>query len=357
MNMPIYDTRSLIKTAKKIYPVLNWFRNRYFPTSDQDMFPTSKVLIEYKEGSRKMAPFVIPRKGGITMDREGYTAQEYQPPFIAPQRPLTIDDLNKKGFGEDLYSEMTPEQRQAQVLGEDLADLSAMIDRREEWMCGEVIFTGEVIMKHYAEAYGKGEPVEKVLRYYDTAEGFQNIYTPSVLWDAAGPKIYNDLDAMVSVLTSAGCQVTDLNMASDVYSVFINDPGVQKLLDNRSMNIGNITPVETPDGVAHVGNIVVRGKKLDIFVYDETYEDESGNIVPFMPSGKLFLAAHGMGRLLYGAITQIEQEDNQFHTYRGKRIPKYLTDAKNEVREIRVSSAPVPVPNDKRGWVVADVLN
>lgn len=353
--MSIYDTRSLIKTTKKIYPVVNWFRNRYFPTSDQDIFPTKKVLIEYKEGSKKLAPFVIPRKGGITMDREGYTAKEYMPPYIAPQRPLTIDDLNDKGFGEDLYSELTPEQRQAQVLGEDLADLSSMIDRREEWMCSEVIFTGQVIMKHYAEKYGVGEPVEKVLRYYDTT--FQNIYTPAVLWDGTSPKMYDDLDAMVAMLTTAGCLATDLNMASDVYSKFINDSGIQKLLDNRSINIGNITPVETPEGVAHVGNITVRGKKLDIFVYDEQYEDETGSIGSFMPSGKLMISAPGMGRMLYGAITQIEQEDNVFHTYRGKKIPKYLADPKQEVREIRVASAPIPVPNDLKGWVVADVLS
>ena len=287
--MSIYDTRTLIKTAKKIYPVLNWFRNRYFPTSDQDIFPTAKVLIEYKEGNRKMAPFVIPRKGGITMEREGYTAVEYEPPYIAPKRPLTIDDLNKKGFGEDLYSEYTPEQRQAQVLGEDIAELTAMVDRREEWMCGEVLFSGEVIMKHYAEAYGEGKPIEKVLRYYDTT--FQNIYTPAVLWSEANSTIYDDLDAMVKILTTAGCQAADLNMASDVYSRFINNKGVKELLDNRSMNIGNINPVVTPEGVAHVGNIIVRGKKLDIFVYDEVYEDEDGDLMPFMPAGKLFISA------------------------------------------------------------------
>ncbi|BCJ98105.1 major capsid protein [Anaerocolumna chitinilytica] len=354
--MSIYDTRTLIKTVKKIYPVLNWFRNRYFPTSDQDIFPTKKVLIEYKQGNRKLAPFVIPRKGGITIDREGYTAKEYIPPYIAPQRPLTIDDLNDKGFGEDLYSDMTPEQRQAQVLGEDLADLSAMIDRREEWMCRELLLTGEVIMKHYAEKYGEGEPVEKVLRYYDNQDGFQNVYTPTAQWDESTADLYEDLDAMVFMLTTEGCAAKDLNMAADVYARFINDPKIQKLLDNKSINIGNIDPIETPDGVAHVGTIIIRGKKLDIFVYDEVYEDEDGDIEPFMPSGTLFITAPGMGRMLYGAVSQIEQEDNQFHTYRGKKIPKYLSDAKNEVREIRVASAPVPVPNDKKAWVVAQVL-
>ncbi|BBF41998.1 putative capsid protein of prophage [Lachnospiraceae bacterium KM106-2] len=354
--MSLYETPTLIKTAKKIFPVSLWFRNRYFPTTDQDMFPGKQVLIEYKEGSRKMAPFVIPRQGGITMERSAYTATAYEPPYIAPQRPLTIDTLNQKGFGEELYENKTPEQRQAEVLGEDLADLSEMIDRREEWMCSELLQSGEVIMKHYAEEYGKGTPVEKVLRFYDKAKGFQNKYTPDTTWDMETATIYDDLDAMVSMFTKHGCPVADINMSAGVYSRFIGNEKIQKLLDNRSMHIGDITPIETPEGVAHVGYIIVRGKKLDIFVYDENYEDEAGTIVSFVKEGNIILTAPGMGRTLYGAISQIEESDHLFHTYRGMKIPKYLCDSKHETREIRVASAPVPVPNDRNGWVVAHVL-
>lgn len=353
--MSLYETRTLIKTAKKIYPVLTWFRNRYFPTSDQDIFPTKKVLIEYKEGGKKMAPFVIPRKGGITMEREGYIAKDYTPPYIAPQRPLTIDDLNDKGFGEDLYTNMTPEQRQAQVLGEDLSELSEMIDRREEWMCAEVLFKGEVVMKHYAEKYGVGTPVEKVLRFYDSA--FDNEFIPTTDWDATGATIYDDLEAMVLMLVQAGCKATDLVMSSSVWKAFINDAKIQKLYDLARINVGNIEPMELPDGVAYMGQIVIGGKKLDIFVYAEQYEDENGTTQTYMPSGNILITAPGMGRMLYGAITQIEQEDGVFHTYTGRKIPKYISDPKNELREIRVASAPIPVPNDRKGWVVAEVIS
>lgn len=353
--MGLYDTTTLIKTAKKIYPVLTWFRNRYFPTSDQDIFPTNQVLIEYKEGGRKMAPFVIPRRGGITMEREGYIGKEYEPPYIAPQRPLTIDDLNKKGFGENLYSEMTPEQRQAQVLGEDLSDLSEMIDRREEWMCSELLFKGEIIMKHYAEKYGVGTPVEKVLRFFDST--FDNEYTPVKDWDDAEATIYDDCESMVMMLTQAGCKATDLVMSASVWKSFINDPKIQKLYDLARVNMGSIEPTELPDGVAYMGQIIIGGKKLDIFVYAEQYEDESGVIQTYMPSGKILVTAPGMGRMLYGAISQLEQTDGTFHTYTGKKIPKYLADARSEVREIRVASAPVPVPNDRKGWVVSTVIS
>jgi hypothetical protein len=96
-----------------------FLRDRYFPTTapvngvSEDIFPGEEVLVEYRNGSKKIAPCVMPRKGGITIEREGYKTFSYVPPFIAPQRPLTIDDLNKKGFGEQLFQNVTPQQRQA----------------------------------------------------------------------------------------------------------------------------------------------------------------------------------------------------------------------------------------------------
>lgn len=353
--MGLYDTSTLISAVAKIHPVVTWFRNRYFPTTDRDIFPTSRVLIEYKEGGRKMAPFVIPRKGGITMEREGYISKEYEPPYIAPQRPLTIDDLNKKGFGESLYSNQTPEQRQARVLGEDLSELSEMIDRREEWICSELLFKGEVIMKHYGDKYGVGTPVEKVLRFYNNV--FDNEYTPEKDWDEVGADIYGDCEAMVMLLTQAGCRASDLVMSSSAWKAFISDERILKLYDIARANLGTIDPVELPDGVAHMGQIILGGKKLDIFVYAEQFEDEDGTISTFMPAGKVLVTAPGMGRTLYGAITQIEQSDGIFHTYEGKKVPKFYSDAKSEIREIRVASAPVPVPNDRKGWVVSTVIS
>lgn len=54
-------------------------------------------------GGGEASPFVAPRKGGITILRDGYTMRRFTPSYIAPKRPLTIDDLTKRGFGEALY--------------------------------------------------------------------------------------------------------------------------------------------------------------------------------------------------------------------------------------------------------------
>lgn len=352
--MALYDTTVMLKTVSKMYPVACFFRNRYFPTAPDDIFPTNEVLIEYREGTRKMAPFVIPRKGGIAVTREGYSAKRYAPPLIAPEMPLTIDDLNKKGFGEGIYSNKSPEQRQAEILGSDLADLGERIDRREEWMCREILVSGQVIMKHYAETYGKGIPEEKILRFYSST--FDNKFTPEVDWDEEGATPFRDTSCMVQMLIKAGLPIKDLIFSYDAWERFILDDETQKVLNNRRIEAGMIEPVETPDGVSHMGQIVLHGKKVDIFVYEEQFENDEGELESFLPAGTVIATAPGMGRMLYGSITQLEN-DEQFYTYTGTKIPYYVSDKHNGVRTLRVSSAPVPVPTDRRAWAVASVFS
>ena len=109
--------QSLLRSVQQLLPVSTFLRDRYFPTNAAtDIFSTTDVLVEYKDGSKKLAPFVAPRKGGVAILRNGYTMERYTPPFVAPKRALTIDDLTRRGFGEALYSQLTPEQRQQVLL-------------------------------------------------------------------------------------------------------------------------------------------------------------------------------------------------------------------------------------------------
>ena len=58
--------------------------------------------------------------------------ERYTPPFVAPRRVLTLDELRKRGFGEALYSQLTPEQRQQTLILRDADELGELITNREE---------------------------------------------------------------------------------------------------------------------------------------------------------------------------------------------------------------------------------
>ena len=81
-NIPmIYRSLTMIAAIQQMTPHHTFLRDRYFPTGAGDIFPTEEVLIDYKDGNKKIAPVVAPRKGGITVLRDGYTTKRYEPPF------------------------------------------------------------------------------------------------------------------------------------------------------------------------------------------------------------------------------------------------------------------------------------
>lgn len=354
MALNFFDTHTLLMAVQQLSPVSTFLRDRYFPTNDaSDIFTSEDVLVEYRDGSKKQAPFVAPRKGGVTILRKGYTMERYTPPYIAPKRTLTIDELNKRGFGEALLSNLTPEQRQNALLMKDVDELSELITRREEWMAAQTLLTNGCIMKHIADDADKYDEME--IRFYSENSN-PATYTTDTKWDATGAKILDDIDGMRLMLSAKGLGATDLICSPDVADTIINDATIQKLLDIRNYNVGDVAPVALPNGVSLVCRLNIKGRIISVYSYEETYTDDAGTDTLYIPSGKCILTAPGAGRTLYGAVSQVEQSDGQFHTYAGRRVPKYLANADKNTRELFLSSRPLLIPNNKNPFIVADVL-
>lgn len=358
----IYRTVTMLAAIQAMPTRRTFLRDRYFPTMapnqngvSDDIFPGEEVLVEYRNGSKKIAPCVMPRKGGITIEREGYKTFSYAPPFIAPQRPLTIDDLNKKGFGEQLFQNVSPQQRQAQILHRDLIEFDQMISGREEYMAAQCMINNGYVLRHYADKYGSGEYEEYEIRFYDEQANPAQ-YTPSKKWGEAGADIYGDISEMVYMLTQDGKPASELVMARGVSKVVLNDSTIQKYLDNKGIILGTIEPMNLPEGACCFAILNVDGHNIKLITYDETYEDESGQIAQYIPDGTVVLSHPAAGRTLYGAVTQIEQDDGEYHTYTGRRVPKYTSDSGAEVRTIKVTSRPLLIPRTKSPWVSSKVL-
>lgn len=150
-ELNFFDTYILMAIVEEIVPRQTFFKDRYFPTGDDDIFASDKVLTEYRKGDRKMAAFVSSRAGDIPMERRGFEIHEYQPAFIAPSRLLTQDDLRKRGFGEAIYANSTPAQRAARLQRDDLSDMDIRITRREEWMAVQTMINNSCTMQSYID--------------------------------------------------------------------------------------------------------------------------------------------------------------------------------------------------------------
>jgi len=205
-------------------PVNTFFRDTFF--NNVDTQPTEQIDVDFRKGKRKMAPFVAPRVGGITMDRQGFTTRSYTPPKIAPQRVLTKDDISNRAMGENVYSTRTPEERAAQILGKDLSELDEMITRREEWMCREIIINGKCVMKGYVDDKDSNT-IDQEIDY-----SFTNKETliGDALWNLSTSKKLADLKRWrLAVIKKTGKAPTVCIMSSDVADLFLADTAVQNI--------------------------------------------------------------------------------------------------------------------------------
>lgn len=353
--MNIYDTLYMLAAIEELTPEPTFFKRRYFPTDlAMDVFGTSKVLADYKEGNRKAAPFVVPRIGPLPVGRSGFSTYELEPGNISISKPLTIDQLNKRGFGESIMSTATPEMRARRLLMGDLSDLSARVSRTEERLSCDTMLNNGCIMRHQTDDPEIYEDVP--VQFYD-GKNNPALFTPAAVWEHGKDEHtpgnwYYDIIQMIKMLTKRGKPATDLVVANDVGNFLMEDPWIQYMMDNRRAEYGAINPTELTEYVTSLGRFNFGGRKLEIFVNDGTFEDMTGKDTPFLDEGSAIVTAPNCGKGLYGAVTQ-KQMDNQWHTHAGTRVPNYLSTVIPPADETVVSSRPLLVPKTVSPWTSA----
>lgn len=156
-----YEPKFLMGVIKKSPGLKTFFKGRFF--RNVVTFPNEKVSFEFQEGKRRLAPYVSPRIGSETIERDEYLPKTYTAPLVAPNRVITNDTIAQKLLGEaQCNSGVTPDERAAKIAAQDIMDLQDTITRREEFMCARVKQDGKLTIK------GKG--VNEVVDY-----GFDNI--------------------------------------------------------------------------------------------------------------------------------------------------------------------------------------
>lgn len=351
----IRETYKLVKTVKKMYPVVQFLKDRYFP--DGPVYYSEKALIEFKKKGRKIAPFVIPLVNGIVMEKDGYRTDIVDAPYIAPKRVITAKELEQKAFGESPESGRSHEQRENELESEFIDDNRISILRRHEKMCADILLTGQVIMKHYATAEdaAKGENYDfKYLRFYEGE--FKNKYKFTKKFkDMTTAEKIQEFYKMATVLRKRGVRATDIVMTSDVSMLLMSDKDFLEFYNKAKVNIGEINPTELPDGVVSNGSININGVVMTLFTYDEIYEDLDGEEKAILPAGTIAFLQPNMGTTVYAQVTFYTKDG--FKSYAEKIVPRLVGDEKSNMAEVQAFSRPVMYPNDMDGWLVANIYD
>ena len=345
----IYTPRTMGQIVRRMPPVHTFFRDTFFKT--RRTFPTKSVDVDFKKGNRALAPFVHPKIGGRTVPNSGYQTQSYTPPLLAPNKVTTVDDLLERAAGENPYSGRKPAERAVEKLAEDFRELEEMNVRREEWMAGTALFTGQIPII--------GEGLNEVIDF-----GFSNtetIVTAALKWSADTSDPLADIERWHEAVQKNGfinCNVCI--MAKDVANAFVKHPKVKDILDVRAYDLAVIKPRQLPNGVTYIGTIHKLG--LDIYQYNEWFLDDWTNPAaptdkPLVPDGALaLLSTEADYSIYYGAITMIPEEGKGFVTVEGDRVPQTWVERRPDRRFLQLNSRPLTVPHEVNSWFVAKGL-
>ncbi|MCM1059662.1 MAG: major capsid protein [Eubacterium sp.] len=344
----IYDPRTMQKLISRMPPVHTFLKSKFF--KNVNTFNTESVDVDFKKGNRKLAPFVHRRIGGKTVPNTGYTTTTYTPPYIAPDKVTTVDNILKRMAGESLYNGFSPEERAVRKMAEDYSELDEMITRREEWMCAQAIFTGQIPIV--------GEGLNEVIDF-----NFTNKETLTKKWSGKDANPLADLKRWRKKVQETGFVNCNIGvMSDDAADAFINNETVRTKLDIKAYDIATIKPRELPDGVTYIGSINELG--LDLYTYNEWYLDDwtdpnNPTNKPLVPEGTVaLLSTSAVYSMNYGAITIVKNKNgvDTIATHEAARVPDSWIERKPIRRFLQLNSAPLPVPHEVDSWFVAKVL-
>ena len=350
MAISIYDPRTMGKLVERMPKVHTFVRDTFF--CNRETFDTQKIDVDFKKGNRALAPFVHKKKGGATIDNEGFQTNTYEPPLVAPNKITTIDDILKRTPGESLYNGKSPNQRAVEKMQRDFTELDEMITRREEWMCCQSLFRGKILILDK-----NGKAIQEEIDFQFTNK--ETLKTADSWKTKKGGKIAQ-LKAWRKQVQKKGfvnCNIC--LMGSDALEAFLSDEEVQKMLDVRRFEVAVIAPKELPNGATYIGTIHEIG--MDIYTYNEWYLDNWTNAEkpedkPLLPDNIVaLLSTEANYSMYYGAVGIVDEAGKTIAVVEGSRIPEQWVERRPARRFLQLSSAPIPVPHEVDSWFIATV--
>ena len=342
----MFDKRTMIAALESMPPKRTFLKDLFF--NNVITSETDKIDVDIYKGNQKMAAFVSPKVGSITVKKEGWKTETYTPPLIGLDDITTAEDILTRSMGENVYSQKSPDERAAEILLRDMARLDTMIEIREEWMCAKALFTGAVDVS--------GEGVSQNIDF-----GMSNSHKVTlgtgVKWTDTGINPLTDIATWKTLIAKDSFLSADIViMGAGAAKAFINNAEVQKNLDIRNIDLGVIRPQELPSGAKYIGSDRLNG--VDYYTYEGYYVDPTTGVqTPFVPNGAVLLASKSARTsMMYGAVTIADENTKALLTYAMSRVPDSWVSKKPAARFIQLNSRPLPVPHDIDGFVVATVI-
>lgn len=340
--MSLFDTTTLIGMVDAMDRPTAFLRDTFFPnvvTSNDEEVAIDKML-----SRKKMAPFVSPDVPAKERAARGRKVESFRPAYVKPMSTIRPNDLVKRQAGEGIGGQLSPADRRTSVVSQTLLDQDDEITRREEWMCAQVLRSGQVVVD--------GDDYERQVVDFSRAAGQTVALTSAARWGESGVKPLSNLKTWATLTQKAsGGAVRNVILGTGAADLLQNDADLATKLDNNrqisgSFELGPIAAGEDGMPAVYIGSIGV----FNFWQYAQWFEDDAGSEVEIWPEyGVGMVSSAFRGNMAYGAILDMDA------LVPVSRFPKnFMTD--NPSREhLLTQSAPLPVPSDVSGSFFATV--
>jgi hypothetical protein len=336
----IFTTRVMLAAMEQMFTPARFLRDTFF--KGQTTSNSEYVDIDVVKGKRRLAPFCSPLLEGKVVDRLGFTTNSYQPPYIKQKKITTAADVLKRQPGETIYgSDMGPQQRAQAILAADLLELMEMVDRREEWMCAQILNAGTV------QCTGEGINISI---NFGLAGTHAVTLTGNDVWSNALSNPILDLRTWRKLIQKdSGLNPDIVIMGTLALYSFLEHAKTKEAYNMLKVDRGQINPQQLPGGVTYWG--FLKDIACDFYTYDEWYLDDSQVLQPLVPDKKVWMisSAARAGKH-YGAIKDLKA------LAAVPRFPKSWEVEDPSARFVMVQSAPIMAYHQVDGLVSATVL-
>ena len=333
----LYNTTTLLDVIRVQPVVSSYWLDSFFGRSIS--FDTEEIMFDKVTNIRRIAPFVSPVVQGRVMRTRGYETRTFRPAYTKPKHIVDPNRQFVRMAGEGIGGEMTPAQRWNTAVSENMREEREAITRLWNWMAAMATIHGRVTVE------GEDYPTQVVDFGRDPSLLLTN--TGNTRWGESASDPLADIALMRRrAFEKSGTGINRLTMGLEAFDRFIQDQKVKDLMQVRNVErqsgtaISALVSQDVPyefQGVLAGGNGQAR---LEIYTYNEMYEDADGNSIPFMSTHDVIGTGPGLqGVRCYGAI-----RDKRAGLQAMPMFPKMWDQEDPSLTYTMTQSAPLMVP-------------
>lgn len=327
-------------TTHELLPLLRiqrepdpFFLNNFF--NQQINFETQFIDFDRVDEGRRLAPFVAPTAQGKPISKDVFDGRRFRPAYAKQKGIVDPEQLINRRPGEAFTGSLSMSERRDAVVADMSRKFRNQMIRRWEWMAAQATLYGSVTIA--------GENYPTAVVNFNRSSFLTSTKTGTAAWTNSASTPQDDLESMIRTMRDLSGYGTDsVIMGTAAWAAYSKHASTKELLGvPGGIHRGSTSAAELGPGRGLPYSYKGRIGELDIWVYSDKYENDSGVQTDFMdPRDVLGVSAEGFqGHRCFGAIM-----DKRAGYLALEMFPKIYEQEDPSAEFYLLQSAPLMVP-------------